>query len=131
MRLPFVALFSIVVSMACTGYAHSDHDLHAREFVNDLSSRLSEVSTRDLVNALSERLERRANEEKDKKKKKKKEKKEGEDSEEEKQRASPRWCCPKCGKEFPNGYRAKSHQDHFSGHIVRTLAKRDKCWPEQ
>ncbi|KAF6744648.1 hypothetical protein DFP72DRAFT_857202 [Ephemerocybe angulata] len=78
MRLPFVALFSIVASMACTGYAHSDHDhaLHAREFVDDLSSQLSDISTRYLVSALGERLERR--------------------------RKSPRKCCRTCGKEFPN-----------------------------
>ncbi|KAF6752488.1 hypothetical protein DFP72DRAFT_1171675 [Ephemerocybe angulata] len=78
MRLSFVALFSIFASMACTGYAHSDHDhaLHAREFMDDLSSQLSDISTRDLVSALGERLERRRN--------------------------SPRKCCRTCGKVFPN-----------------------------
>ncbi|KAF6746466.1 hypothetical protein DFP72DRAFT_1175583 [Ephemerocybe angulata] len=74
MRVPLFTLLSCALSLASHIAAYGDHSLEAREAIdavlaerglyeNDLSVRelLADVSTRELIGELSERLERRAN----------------------------------------------------------------------
>ncbi|KAF5335411.1 hypothetical protein D9611_011745 [Ephemerocybe angulata] len=64
MRVSIVSIVSLTLALANFVYAHSDDTLHAREYVDGLSVReigdaLADISTRDLISELSERLERR------------------------------------------------------------------------
>ncbi|KAF5335341.1 hypothetical protein D9611_011738 [Ephemerocybe angulata] len=67
MRVSIVSIVSLTLALANFVSAHSDDILHAREYVDDLSVRdigdaLADISTRDLISELSERLERRGGE---------------------------------------------------------------------
>ncbi|KAF5310464.1 hypothetical protein D9611_012259 [Ephemerocybe angulata] len=64
MRVSIVSIVSLTLALTNFVYAHSDDTLHAREYVDELSVRdvgdaLADISTRDLMSELSERLERR------------------------------------------------------------------------
>ncbi|KAF6746485.1 hypothetical protein DFP72DRAFT_1076336 [Ephemerocybe angulata] len=71
MRLSFITLLPIALSLASFASAHRDHTNEAREYVDDLSSRgfgdytlerrevLEDIATRDLLDELEDRLARR------------------------------------------------------------------------
>ncbi|KAF5335283.1 hypothetical protein D9611_011744 [Ephemerocybe angulata] len=65
MRVSILSIVSLTLALANFVSGHSDDALHAREYVDDLSLRetntdvLADISTRDLISELSERLERR------------------------------------------------------------------------
>ncbi|KAF6750957.1 hypothetical protein DFP72DRAFT_908928, partial [Ephemerocybe angulata] len=79
MRVHFLALLSTFVSLACLSSAHHEHSVDSREFVDALSTvqtrDLGDISTREIIGEINERLERRN---------------------------FARWCCPECKKEFKN-----------------------------
>ncbi|KAF5335285.1 hypothetical protein D9611_011742 [Ephemerocybe angulata] len=68
MRVSILSIFSLTLALANFVSAHSDDTLNAREYVDDLSVRetsadvLADISTRDLISELSDRLERRGGE---------------------------------------------------------------------
>ncbi|KAF5324014.1 hypothetical protein D9611_008444 [Ephemerocybe angulata] len=75
-----LALIPIVAALASYVKAHSDPSFYAREYTDELAARgdaytealerreiMTDISTRELIQELSERLERRADEKKQKK----------------------------------------------------------------
>ncbi|KAF6750959.1 hypothetical protein DFP72DRAFT_908929 [Ephemerocybe angulata] len=107
MRIQFLALLSTFVSLACLSSAHHEHSVDSRELVDALSTGdlptrdLGDISMREIIDELSERLERRG---------------------------PGRWCCPECGKEFKNDVMALGHEMNVGGsHKVYALKTRQHC----
>ncbi|KAF6741183.1 hypothetical protein DFP72DRAFT_893038 [Ephemerocybe angulata] len=114
MRLQFIALLSTFVSLASLSSAHPEHSVDSREFVDALSTGdlltrdLGEISTREIIRELSQRLEQRAP-----------------------PARADRWCCHGCTREFSSIWGATNHENNFGllTHPVYALGNRQKCPP--